>query len=79
MTLGTSQYLWEYGTGKFGTGQPVTFYFSFCCINICFLLLSLKIKNVGDFCHQVNHFVLSVDKTCIRPNILNIFLDCKPL
>ena len=25
--LGTAQYLWQYGTGKFGTGPPVTFYF----------------------------------------------------
>ena len=25
--LGTAQYLWEYGTGKFGTGAPVTFDF----------------------------------------------------
>ena len=23
--LGTAQYLWEYGTSKFGTGPPVTF------------------------------------------------------
>ena len=25
--LGTAQYLWEYGAGKFGTGAPVAFDF----------------------------------------------------
>ena len=47
--LGTAHYLWECGTGKFGTGPPVTFDSFMWHKSKCFIVITLRIVNNRDF------------------------------